>query len=79
MPELLVFTSKSCVPCHKMIENLEKENIPFKALDVNANPEEVKKFHVRCTPTIVHVKDNGEANSLFGFRSVREIRKSFCL
>jgi len=32
-----VFTMKTCDKCHKLIEELKKENIPFHELDADEN------------------------------------------
>jgi thiol-disulfide isomerase/thioredoxin len=60
--DFVVFASKSCGPCHKVLDVFHQQsgnfkNATFSYVDVGQNPELYAKFEIRYTPTIVVFKN----------------------
>lgn len=54
----VVFASKACGPCHKVLDIFNDESSNFKkatfsAVDVSQNPELSERFEIKYTPTIL--------------------------
>lgn len=57
----VVFASKSCTPCHKVLnvfndESQNHKNATFSRVDVSQNPDLSQQFEIRYTPTILVFK-----------------------
>jgi glutaredoxin len=75
--KLMIFTSPTCAPCHKALNDLKKNNIQVEEVDVNKNPELVKKYSVRHAPTFVGLDSNGFPHCLIGYQNVKHLREVF--
>jgi glutaredoxin len=75
--KLYVFTSPTCHPCHKALNDLKKHNIIFEEVDVNKNAELVKKYSIRHAPTFVGLDSKGSAHCLIGYQNIKYIKEIF--
>ena len=45
--ELLIFSSKTCIPCKKLKNILDKDNIKYTEIDIEDEPEKTCEFMLR--------------------------------
>lgn len=62
------FTASWCQPCKAlaaMMENMDLD-LPVRIVDIDKNPELVKKYQVRGVPTLIQMRDGKPASRMVG-------------
>lgn len=54
---IYLFSSITCTPCQIAKEYLNNNNIEYTVIDIDDNPEEVKKHKIKTVPTLLVIKD----------------------
>jgi len=68
MKRAIVFTSPTCGPCHQLAEALAGvDRIEY--VDATANPDMVKRYHVRSVPTAIVLHGGREYATFIGYSS----------
>ncbi len=61
-PVLLDFHAKWCVPCQKMrraVEQLSRQGIPIKSIDIDQSPKLAARYRVQSVPTFIVIDGSG--------------------
>jgi len=75
MKEILYFSSTSCVPCQTLspiVESLSNQ-INYRKIDVNQNPDMSIKYGIRNIPTLVLVENGEVKGKIVGIHSKENI------
>lgn len=75
--EVLDFSARWCGPCQQMaplVARLEREGLPIRTVDVDANRELAARFNISRLPTFVLVVDDREVARHTGFLSEQDLR-----
>lgn len=75
---VLEFSSESCGPCQQVapvVAKLEREGLPIRSIDVNADQSLAEKYNVTSIPTFVLVVDEKEVERSSGVQSEGRIRQ----
>lgn len=75
---LLEFSSETCGPCQQVapvVEKLEREGLPIRSIDVNANRALAQRYNISSIPAFVLVVDEKEVERNVGFQSEGQIRQ----
>ena len=76
---LVEFSSPHCGPCRAMrpvVADLEREGVPVRRVDLEAEPHLATRYGVRETPTFLIVADGQEVARLVGMQSVDRLRSA---
>lgn len=71
--ELLIFSSKTCIPCKKLKNILDKDNIKYTEIDIEDEPEKTCEFNIGCVPTLIRLDGNEIKGKLAGLHSKTSI------
>jgi thioredoxin 1 len=70
MNTVFYFTADWCNPCKKVrpiVEEINRDSfVKFQIIDVDSEPELVKRFEIRSVPTFILMKNNQEASRITG-------------
>jgi thioredoxin 1 len=75
---LLYFYSDKCGPCRHMtpiVDQLAETNTQVVKVDVLADKETARRFHIRATPTTVLVKENRILDIALGSKTQTQLEK----
>jgi len=73
---LLDFGADWCVPCRTMeptVDRLEQDGYPIRRVDVDANPELVRRFGIGPIPCFVLIRDGRELQRVVGAASYEQL------
>jgi thiol-disulfide isomerase/thioredoxin len=76
--EVIELTGRHCVPCQSMIpivHRLQKEGLPIRQVDVEAQQEEARRYGASGIPTFLVVVDGKVLNRTVGAISEGELRR----
>lgn len=76
---LLEFSSLHCPPCQAMqpvLAQLERDGVPIRHVDVDAEPEFAHRYGIRSTPTFVILKDGREVQRLVGRQTAAALNRA---
>lgn len=74
---LLEFSSSNCPPCRAMepiVSELIARGVPVRQVDVQAEPQLVRRYKIRSTPTFVILSNGREVSRLVGAQSSAQLR-----
>lgn len=74
---LLEFSSENCPPCRAMqpiVSELIARGVPVRQVDVQSEPQIVRRYQIRSTPTYVVLRNGREVTRLVGAQSVSQLR-----
>lgn len=70
MNTVFYFTADWCNPCKKVkpiVEEINRDSaVKFQIIDVDSEPELVKRFEIRSVPTFILIQNNQEVNRITG-------------
>lgn len=70
MSTVFYFTADWCNPCKKVrpiVEEINRETpVKFQIIDVDSEPELVKRFEIRSVPTFILIENNEEVKRITG-------------
>lgn len=70
MSNVFYFTADWCNPCKKVrpiVEEINREtSVKFQIIDVDSEPELVKRFEIRSVPTFILIENNKEVKRITG-------------
>lgn len=75
---LLEFSSETCGPCQQVapvVAKLEREGLPIRSIDVNADPALAQRYNISSIPAFVLVVDDKEVDRSVGYQSEGQIRQ----
>ena len=75
---LLEFSSETCGPCQQVapvVAKLEREGLPIRSVDVNADHALAQQYNVTSIPAFVLVVDDKEVERNVGYQSEGQIRQ----
>ena len=70
MIDVLLFTSKDCVPCKQLKAALKAKNYDFskmQQIDVDEVPEQASYYKVNSVPTVIFMEKNGPSHTVSGY------------
>lgn len=75
---LLEFSSETCGPCQQVapvVAKLEREGLPIRSIDVNADQSLAQRYNITSIPAFVLVVDEKEVERNVGYQSEGQIRQ----
>ena len=73
------FTADWCNPCKKVrpiVEEINREtSAKFQIIDVDSEPDLVKRFEIRSVPTFILIENNQEVNRITGAQTRDQLEK----
>ncbi|MCG8649587.1 MAG: trypsin-like peptidase domain-containing protein [Pirellulales bacterium] len=79
---LINFSSDHCAHCRAMeptLSQLERSGVPVRHVNVAAEPDLVRRFGIRQTPTFVVVSSGKEVTRLVGTQTLAELRTAIAI
>lgn len=79
---LVEFVSPACVPCQTMapvIQQLTAAGVAVRSVDVSREPELVRRYGIRETPTYVVISGGKELTRLIGVQSVQQLAAALAI
>ena len=76
--EVLDFSASYCGPCRRMkplVEQLEREGLPIRQVDIQADRALAERYHVEKIPTFILVIDGREVARRVGMLSESDLRR----
>ncbi len=65
--KILKFSASWCHPCKVLSDRLKDFNkVPLEEIDVDSNPELVKKYTIKNVPTLIFVDPEGRPSARLG-------------
>ena len=71
--ELLLFSDRHCIPCVKLKNILNRDEIKFTEIDIEKEPEKTNEFNIGCVPTLIRLDGNEIKGKLAGLHSKTSI------
>jgi len=76
MKQLWYFSADWCGPCKQfgpIMDELTKNGLPIKKINVDYTPDVVTRFNVKSVPTVILVQNDQEVKRFTGARTLQQV------
>ena len=76
MKQLWYFSADWCGPCKQfgpVMDQLAKQGMPIKKLNVDYTPDATTRYRVKSVPTVILVENEQEIRRFTGARSMQQV------
>ena len=80
MKQLWYFSADWCGPCKQfgpLMDELAKQGMPIKKLNVDYTPDAATKYGIKSVPTVILVENEQEKSRFTGARSAQQVIQFF--